>query len=188
MPSERLQEIVSEISEHSKEIDSQSIEKVAKMCCEANRIFVAGTGRSGFAARGFANRLMQLGFNAYFVGETTTPSIATGDLLVIGSGSGKTNSLSIDASVAKKLGAKLVTLTIYPEASIGKQADSIIVIPGETPKDDDSGSKNSVTSMQPMGTLFEQLSWLTYDALVSELMEITGKTEKSMFLRHANLE
>ncbi|MDT2601527.1 6-phospho-3-hexuloisomerase [Enterococcus hulanensis] len=185
MESKNLNRIVSEIITYSVDIDDQSIKKVARLCSEANRIFVAGAGRSGFAARGFANRLMQLGFKAYFVGETTTPSIKKGDLLIIGSGSGNTNSLVVDAEVAKKVGAKLVTLTIFPDGLIGKQADSIIVLPGETPKNDSDSKKNSI---QPMGTLFEQLSWLTYDSIVLELMNITNTSEESMFNLHANLE
>jgi D-arabinose 5-phosphate isomerase GutQ len=42
----------------------------------AKRIFVAGAGRSSFAARAFSNRLMHLGFSVWFVGEPTTPSLS----------------------------------------------------------------------------------------------------------------
>lgn len=146
-----------------------------------------GAGRSGFAGRGFAMRLMHLGLHAYFVGETTTPSIGEGDLLVIGSGSGSTGSLVVDAKKAKAVGAKLATVTIYPTAEIGSLADAIIAIPGETPKNE-TGAADTAHSVQPMGTLFEQLSWLTYDAIILGLMKLTGETTDTMFPRHANLE
>ncbi|MDF7638121.1 6-phospho-3-hexuloisomerase [Lactobacillus sp. ESL0791] len=187
MKSEKLAVISQEIAKYSQKIDDEQLKQVAKLCHQAKRIFVAGAGRSGFAARGFANRLMQLGLTAYFVGETTTPSIQKGDLLVIGSGSGSTGSLVVDAQKAKKCGAQIATLTIYPDATIGKLADGSIIIPGETPKNE-SVDHDTAESIQPMGTLFEQLSWLTYDAIILELMELTGETSESMFPRHANLE
>jgi len=43
-------------------------------------------------------------------------------------------------------------------------------------------------AIQPMGSLFEQLCWLAYDALVLILMPLLGQTGESMFERHANLE
>lgn len=187
MKSERLAKVTEEVQHYGEAIEDRQIKKVAQLCYQAKRIFVAGAGRSGFAARGFANRLMQLGLTAYFVGETTTPSISEGDLLIIGSGSGSTSSLVVDANKAKAAGAQLATLTIYPDATIGKASDALIRIPGGTPKNE-SANEDTAHSIQPMGTLFEQLSWITYDTLVLELMELTGETAETMFPRHANLE
>lgn len=79
------------------------------------------------------------------------------------------------------MGAKLATVTIYPTAKIGSLADAIITIPGETPKNE-TGTADTAHSVQPMGTLFEQLSWLTYDAIILELMKLTGETTDTMFL------
>lgn len=187
MEAKSLKTIISELDQYSPMIDDAQVETVAKMAFQANRIFVGGAGRSGFAGRGFAMRLMHLGLHAYFVGETTTPSIGEGDLLVIGSGSGSTGSLVVDAKKAKAVGAKLATVTIYPTAEIGNLADAIIAIPGETPKNE-TDTADTAHSVQPMGTLFEQLSWLTYDAIILELMKLTGETTDTMFPRHANLE
>ena len=61
----------------------------------AKEIFCAGAGRSGFEIKGFAMRLMHMGLNSYVVGETCTPNIDEGGLLVICSGSGETKSLEI---------------------------------------------------------------------------------------------
>ncbi len=46
--------------------------------------------RSGLMMRVFAMRLMHMGFESHVVGETLTPAVEKGDLLVIGSGSGET--------------------------------------------------------------------------------------------------
>ena len=45
-----------------------------------------------------------------------------------------------------------------------------------------------VASAQPMGSAFEQMSALVYDALVLDLMERTHQTTETMFSRHADLE
>ena len=152
---------------------------------KADRIFVAGAGRSGFVARAFANRLMHMGLTVFFVGEPTTPAIKAGDLLVIGSGSGETGSLVVMAQKAKKIGASVITVTIHPEASIGKLSEAWICIPGATPK---SSLEDTVKSVQPMGNAFEQMTWLVYDAVIMILMKKTGRTEEEMFKLHANLE
>jgi len=89
------------------------------------------------------------------------------------------------ANQAKKLGAKIATLTIHPEASIGSIADAVIKIPGATPK---SNLEDTVKSAQPMGNAFEQMSWLVYDAAIMILMDKLNKNEKEMFALHANLE
>jgi 6-phospho-3-hexuloisomerase len=39
-----------------------------------------------------------------------------------------------------------------------------------------------------MGSAFEQISFLTYDAIILELMDALNETTDSMFPRHANLE
>lgn len=186
MEAKTLQTITNELDTYGKMIREEEIQQVVTLCKEAKRIFVGGAGRSGFCARGFANRLMHLGFRVYVVGETTTPSIQEGDLLVIGSGSGTTASLVTNAKKAKAQGARIATITLCPDAIIGQLADAVITVPGVTWKSD--GVENEVVTVQPGGSLFEQLSWLIYDSIVVELMTALGKTEESMAPRHANLE
>ena len=128
-----LEEILEELTENAKHISSSSLEKFANEIIKARHIFVAGAGRSGFVARGFANRLMHLGLEVFFVGEPTTPAIEKRSSYYQ-SGSGETDSLIVMANKAKEAGASVVTVTIHPEASIGKVCESCIVIPGATPK------------------------------------------------------
>ena len=101
MEAKTLQIITNELYKYGKLIKEDEVKEVVELCQKANRIFIAGAGRSGFCARGFANRMMHLGFTVYFVGETTTPSIQEGDLLIVGSGSGTTASLVSDCKKAK---------------------------------------------------------------------------------------
>ena len=68
-----------------------------------NRIFITGAGRTGLIMKIFGIRLMQLGFDVFFIGDTNTPSASKHDLLIIGSASGETNAISAAARKSKKL-------------------------------------------------------------------------------------
>ncbi|MDL2252451.1 6-phospho-3-hexuloisomerase [Ruminococcaceae bacterium OttesenSCG-928-I18] len=173
-----LQAILSKVEEHE-------AEGLAEAMLDAKRIFLAGAGRSGFAVRAFAMRLMHMGFSVYVVGETVTPAIRQGDLLFVGSGSGSTGSLVMMAEKAKDIGAKIALVTIQPDSPIGRLADEVVRIPAPSPKvKEDTG----FSSIQPMGSLFEQAQLLFYDAVILELMQKSGKTSDVMFGLHANLE
>jgi len=180
-----LKKIIEELALCAQQIQEEELQEFAELILSANRIFIAGAGRSGFVARAFANRLMHLGRTVFVVGEPTTPAIKEGDLLIIGSGSGETGSLITMANKVKKLGAMLATITIFPQATIGSLSNRIIKIPGVTPK---SKLKNTFVSFQPMGNSFEQLTWLVYDNLIMILMDKLHKTSEEMFVLHANLE
>lgn len=178
--------IIEELSADAQHIKVSELTAVEGLVDKANRVFLAGAGRSGFAARGFSNRLMHLGYQSYFVGEPTTPSIQKGDLLIIGSGSGETDSLVSMAKKAHKQGADIATLTIFPENTIGTLASAHIVIPGVTSKVTKDSTK--AASIQPKGSSFEQLCWLIYDSMIINLKKKTGQSDEDMFARHANLE
>ena len=167
-----LKKILEELTRNAEQIRQEELEGFADQIQKAKRVFVAGAGRSGFVARAFSNRLMHLGLTVYFVGEPTTPAIQAGDLLIITSGSGETGSLKVMAQKAKKQGAALATITIYPQASIGSLADAVITVPGSTPK---SELADTAVSVQPMGNAFEQLLWLICDTVVIILMKRFGR-------------
>ena len=59
-PSKNLLAILTELTEDAQQIDQLQLEQVQSLILNAKRIFVAGAGRSGFAARAFSNRLMHL--------------------------------------------------------------------------------------------------------------------------------
>ena len=114
------------------------------------------------------------------------PPIKEGDLLVIGSGSGTTAGLVVMAEKAKKQGADIATVTINPENTIGSMAKVYIKLPGTTRLLGDNQDKEG--SIQPVGSMFEQLSWLTYDSVIMTLKEKTGQSNDDLIARHGNLE
>lgn len=181
----QITDVLKELSRTLTSIDANEQAGLIAQIMKAERVFVAGVGRSGLMVRGFAMRLMHMGIEAYAVGEVVTPSITASDLLVIASGSGMTASLVKMAEKAKGIGAKVATVTIYPKAAIGEQADSVVKINAPTSKSEvDLGYQ----SIQPMGSLFEQSLLIFLDYCIVLLMNEKHITSEEMFLRHANLE
>ena len=129
---------------------------------------------------------MHLGLSASLVGDMTSPHTAPGDLLIVGSGSGHTESLVALGKKAQANGVSVALVTMDSGSTIGQLADVVVVLPGVSPKV--RGDVGQITSVQPMGSAFEQITALTYDAVVLELMQRTGQTSEDMFERHANLE
>lgn len=84
------QQIIEELQHSISQLDHQEAERMAELLLQSNKVFVAGAGRSGLMGRAFAMRLMHVGKEVYVVGETVTPGIEPGDVLVLGSGSGET--------------------------------------------------------------------------------------------------
>jgi 6-phospho-3-hexuloisomerase len=150
---------------------------------KARTIFLTGTGRTGFAMRAFAMRLMHLGLNVHFVGETTTPAIGRGDLLIAASGSGTTSSIVKAAEKAQHSGADVFALTTNPSSLLAKLSTAIIEIPAAE-KTDHENSK----SKQYAGSLFEQFILLVTDAVFAELWKIDGSPAAELWARHANME
>ena len=175
--------ILEELKQELDRVDPGAASGLADELLAAERIFLAGAGRSGMAARGFAMRLMHLGLTAYVCGETTAPAIRAKDLLVVVSGSGETASLAAMARKARDQGARVALVTVRPDSTVGRMAQTVLQLPAPTPKAD-----SEFRSLQPMGSLFEQSGLLVLDALVLELMERMGEREDTMFARHANLE
>ena len=182
------QNILEEIRNTLMQISPDDVDELVREIMKAKQIFVAGAGRSGLVMRCFAMRLMQLGLNVHVVGETTSPALESGDVLLIGSGSGKTERLINYAKLAGKAKAHLAIATTDPVTPIARLADFVISIPAPTPKSSQDKTSQKSHSDQPMGTLFEQTLGIMLDACVMILMERLKKSDDEMFSRHANLE
>jgi 6-phospho-3-hexuloisomerase len=177
--------VVDELSRTMSLINPDDCDHLIDRIMKAKRIFLSGAGRSGLAIRGFAMRLVHLGFTSFVTGDVTTPAITADDLLIIGSGSGSTSSLANHAEKAKSVGAGIALITIQKDSPIGKIADTILSIPAPSPK---VKEKTAFSSIQPMGSLFEQTLALTLDSIIILLMDIEKITSDSMFENHANME
>lgn len=177
--------VLKELEHTLTRIDDAKAARFVELIDRADEVFCAGAGRSGFQVKGFAMRLMHMGIHSYVVGETCTPNISKGGLLVICSGSGETKSLVNHASKAKEVGAEVALITINPESTIACMADVVIEISAPSPK---SAKQGDIASIQPMGSLFEQSEGLFMDIAIMMLMERRGMDSDTMFGRHANME
>ena len=187
-----MDEIVDNINAVSAELDEKIIMEMLDILTSSRNVFLLGQGRSGLVARAFAMRLMHLGMGVYVVGETITPSINEDDCLLAISGSGETSYILSTAKIAKKRGAKIVSVTSYDDSSLGKMSDLIISIKGRTKIDSEKNYiKRQINgrhqSLSPLGTLFEVTTLIFLDGVIAQLMEKMGKTENDLKERHTVL-
>lgn len=184
MTSELLTAILKELSQGASQIQKEEMEQMVQAITAAKRVFVAGAGRSGFIGRAFAMRLMHLGLQAYFVGEPTTPSIQAQDLLIVLSGSGNTSGLVAMAEKAIAMKADIALITTNRESKLASMTETMVWIPGVSKEE--AGKKG--TTVQMSGSTFEQLAWISCDAMVYRMMQDRGMDSADMMVRHANLE
>jgi 6-phospho-3-hexuloisomerase len=177
--------VLGELEATLRAIDANEVIALQQAILQAPRIFVAGRGRSGLEMRAFAMRLMHIGLMVYVLDDVTTPAITTTDLLLIGSGSGRTASLVEYAARASSLGVRIALLTIADTSPIAERADVIVHIKAPSPKTEGA---NTTPSIQPMGNLFEQALGMLLDIVTLQLMETLNVNAQQMFGRHANLE
>lgn len=182
---EHIRQVIGELERTLAAVSPQDAERLVELIQGARRVFVAGAGRSGLAMKAFAMRLMHLGLGAYVAGETVTPAMTKDDLLLIGSGSGETESLVAMAAKAQRLGGRLALVTIVADSRIGRLAEVVVGIPAPSPK---ARADHGATSIQPMGSLFEQSLLVFLDVVILRLMERMQLDSAAMFERHANLE
>jgi 6-phospho-3-hexuloisomerase len=165
------------------EIDHASVERLAEAILDAKRIFVVGEGRSGLAVRMLAMRLMHLGCIVHVQGETTTPALSKGDLIIALSGSGSTGVVSMVAGTAKGIGARVVAITTQPSSPLAAIADLLIQIRASAKQD-----HTTRHSKQFAGSLFEQAAILLFDALFYVLSGRLEKDAQTLWRQHTNLE
>ncbi len=174
--------IMEEINQVMQQVEESQLEAAMKYFQKDKRIFVIGAGRSGFQGKGFAMRLMHIGYTDYVMGETITPSIQKGDTWVAISGSGTTKSIVADTQAAKKLGLDIVVLTSDPASPLAELADQVIVVPGATK----TGA--GVKSVQLLSSLFDQTVHITMDALTLMLAKRDDTSNEDALHEHVNVE
>lgn len=177
-----METIIKELDQSSKTIKPEQITDLIQKIKNHKRIFVYGTGRSGLMLKALAMRLMQMGLDAYVVGETTTPSVQEGDLLIVASASGETGSVCMTAESAVKQGVDLEVISSAPESTLGKIQKPDIVIESATK------FATSQVSIQPLGSLFEQILLMVFDTVILEMSQEQEGSNDDMAHRHASLE
>ena len=153
--------ILDEIKEVLDQVNDSEFKNAAVSINKDRRIFVNGEGRSGLMAKGFAMRLMHLGYETYVVSETITPALKEGDLFIVVSGSGKSTNIISDTNKAKSIGSDILVFTSNNDSELAKLADKIVIVPG-TVKGDTGAERKSI---QLLSSLFDQSIHIVLDGL-----------------------
>jgi 6-phospho-3-hexuloisomerase len=176
-------------------ISHKQVENMINMLLWAKykHILIIGVGRSGLIGRAFAMRLMHLDFDVYVMGETITPAIGNGDLIIAISGSGTTKLAVTAAEIGKEVGARIIAVTSHPNSDLGKIADHVVQIRGRTKiaKEKDYFLRQLTgvhEPLAPLGTIFELSAMIFFDSLIAELIKRLGKSEGELRRKHATIE
>lgn len=184
MVKNNVDKIIEEIDFVLSQVIEEQPKELIKEIRKSKKIVTLGAGRMGMAAKAFAMRLSHMGLNGFSLGDSNLPSIGKGDLLVVCSGSGETQTIYDLSEISKINGVKLALITGNPQSRIGKIADMIVEIKAPSKIKEIPGFK----SIQPMTTLNEQCLTIFLDALVLELMEQLNESSDNMWSRHSKLE
>jgi 6-phospho-3-hexuloisomerase len=180
----KVQTILDELGQVFRDTSVEHEQQFVQELVRSRRVVCVGAGRVGLALAGFAKRLRHLGKDAFWIEDATLPRTGAGDLMVIGSGSGETESIVTLANLGKREGLDIALLTATTHSRLAAVADVSVVLncPSKTAND------TVVNSVQPMTTLFEQAAQLYLDAIVLELMEELNVSDADMRGRHNGIE
>ncbi|MFA5895567.1 MAG: SIS domain-containing protein [Thermoplasmata archaeon] len=156
---------------------TRDIAEAVKIFTSAKKLFVYGVGRSGLAARAFAMRMVQLGIDCYFIGETITPVVNDGDAVLIVSNTGSTMSAIQVVNIARRVGAKVVSVTGGRGSKLSHASNVVLLI--------QTNGDPARLRLAPLGTLFEDAALILLDSVIAQVMERLGQSEADMRNRHA---
>ena len=175
---ELFNEILEEIGSTLSRVDEAQVEAVLRVLEGERRVFVDGEGRSGLMAKGFAMRLMHLGYTAFAVGETITPAVRPGDVFVAVSGSGTGGVENLRRALEK--GCVPVVVTGKADSPLARLSDTVLVVPGAV-KGDAGAARGSV---QLLSSLFDQSLHIVLDAVCLLLSRRNGVSNEKATSAH----
>lgn len=177
-----MTQILDEIQEVIRQVKEEQLIPVIESIRKDKRIFILGEGRSGLQGKGVAMRLMHLGYQVYVIGETITPSIQSGDLLIAISGSGTTGNIVQLAEHAAKKGIEIIAVTSELASPLAQIAKQQLIIPGATK----TGS--GLKSIQLLSSLFDQTLHITLDYVCLMISKRDNVSNEDAKKQHSNME
>ena len=161
-------------------VDARRMRELVDAIASKRRIVLVGTGRSGAMLRAMAIRLGHLGVTAHMAGELGCPDIKDGDLVLVGSGSGRTPVPLDHAIAAQQAGAAITLITANTASPIAKLAKSVIHIP--------AGETFPETSHHTLRSLFEESLLIVCDCACRMLQDRLAVSHEEMQARHSPVE
>jgi len=181
---DKVETILAENQTLLQSLSDRKVEDFIHRILKARAIFFSAQGRSGFILRCFCMRLMHLGQQVYFCGETITPAIEREDMLIVLSGSGETPSTLEAVKLAKEREAFTFGVLGNVESRIASLVDRYIHLPGTTKLRCDS----EPPSLQMAGSLFEQAAFIFLEAIILTLHQERLAGVDTFSPRHAVIE
>jgi 6-phospho-3-hexuloisomerase len=172
--------VLLEVASILPQISEEASRRFCRELARCKHIYITGVGRSGLVVQAFGQRLMHLGFDVHLAHEITAPAIARGDLLVACSGTGTTLLPLYMARKARRIGARVVSLTARPQSTLARLSHLSITIPAPL-------ERGSLTQ-QPARSLFEQVLFLYLDSVILLAIHEFRIPGRKIRRRHANLE
>ncbi len=161
-------------------VDARQMRVLVDAIASKQRLVLVGTGRSGAMLRAMAVRLGHLGVAAHMAGEPGCPDIKDGDVVLVGSGSGRTPVPLEHAIAAREAGAAITLITTNTVSPIAKLAKMVIHIPaGDVPLED---------SPHTLRSLFEECLLIVCDCACRMLQDKLGVSTEEMEARHSSVE
>ena len=172
--------VLSEVASILPRISEQASQAFCRELARSKHVYITGVGRSGLVVQAFGQRLMHLGFDVHLAHEITAPAIRRGDLLVACSGTGTTLMPLYMARKARRIGARVVSLTARPKSPLARLSNLTILVPAPL--------ERGRETKQPARSLFEQCLFLYLDSVILTAMHELRIPGRRIRRRHANLE
>lgn len=172
--------VLAEVSSVLARISENDSRLFCRELARSKHVYITGVGRSGLVVQAFGQRLMHLGWDVHLADEITAPAIRRGDLLVACSGTGRTLLPLYMARKARKIRARVVSLTASGRSPLAGLSNLTIIIPAPLERGRDT--------RQPARSLFEQTLFLYLDSVILTAMHEFRISNHRLRRRHANLE
>ena len=179
-----VEPVLAEIRTMLGSIADHEVQALLEAILQADKIVLYGAGRMGIMSSALAMRLAHLGLRSHLLGDATTPGVGRGDLLILSSSSGETQTVYDVARLGKAHSARLALITARADSRIGRLADLLVQYRAPTKL----GTPGGVHSIQPMTTVAEQGLLIFFDIVVLLLMTATNQSAEDLWRRHRNLE
>ena len=134
-----------------------------------------GAGRMGYSLQAFVMRLSHFGYRSFMIGDTSIPMITEEDLIIVNSSSGNTKSIVLLTEIAKKNGAKIISLTGNGNSLIAKLSDFSLVY-------------EIIDSKQLMKSVYEQFTFLFFDHCAAMIAKENEISKSEIENNHSVLE
>ncbi len=123
------QKLLNDVTDSLGRTDPRSFLKFVQALSKRRTILVAGEGRSAAAGRAFAHALADLGRDVHVLGESTTPGIKLGDMLIVLTENGSSPLMAQRVTTARGLAASVTVITAEGHSKLLRDADPGIVLP-----------------------------------------------------------